>query len=767
MSDNQNREIHHEIKRKGDFDFILGSSADCEIAMEVFRDKISPRHAALKRNGDRLFLRDLGSAQGTFINGKKIGTRWREITLHDRVFFGKIPVTIEPKLLLGRDRVSIIAENICYTIPERGDIQQASGLLRKTFKIIKHLTTPPKPRVLTNNVSISADPETLIGIMGPSGAGKTVLLNLMSGHLKPQKGRVMVGNFNVHESFGLIKDIIGYVPQDDTLIPELTVRQSLHFCLRLRYPDMRPDVRDTLIKEVLEKMGFTGDRLPKLLNTKIGSPDQRGLSGGERRRVNIAHELVRSPLLLFLDEPTSGLSSVDSEYVVGLLKHICKEKKATMLMTIHQPSEAIFDQLDSLLLLNRGGNVVYFGPPGEAEGYFSKYSEESTEGNPAEYVLRVLENWEYKEKTLEELYEEQNKDRHEKEGSASQEKEKKEILKQVRKKSHRMIYQLFLLLERNIQVKISDKMSLALLLFQAIIISSLLVVTFRGFPSDYKNFDKFAKTWFSFTAEYDEAGKAGKILVVEPAFRKSGKDADKNTHIFGEHTAQRRASILFLLIASAIWFGVVNASREIVSEKFILKRETRSSLCISSYLTAKVCTLFIIAFIQTLILLAITCSFLLSVSLTKFLQFWSVLVVTSMAASSLGIFISSVVKNEQASLMAVPILIIPQLFLGGLVRPIKFFHDDIFLRLSDLVLQKWFFKALLMFDSANEKNILIQTCNLNDRDPFNYVRFAESVIADVFFKPSSGDFFHVFGAIALHALIPLLLAYIWLKRKYS
>lgn len=117
--------------------------------------------------------------------------------------------------------------------------------------------------------------------------------------------------------------------------------------------------------------------------------------------------------------------------------------------------------------------------------------------------------------------------------------------------------------------------------------------------------------------------------------------------------------------------------------------------------------------------------------------------------------------------MAVPILIIPQLFLGGLVRPIKFFHDDIFLRLSDLVLQKWFFKALLMFDSANEKNILIQTCNLNDKDPFNYVRFAESVIADVFFKPSSGDFFHVFGAIALHALIPLLLAYIWLKRKYS
>ncbi len=369
--------LEKKVKRKGDFEIIIGSDPNCDF---VFADSelehpICPRHAALKREGDRLFLHDLKSSQGTFINDKKIGTKPREITLNDKVFLGKTPLEIGPTLLLGRDRVGLEAHNLFYSIPDR-----SKGWIR-----------PPK-RVLTNNVSVSAEPETLIGVMGPSGAGKTVLLNLMSGFLRPHKGRVMAGNFDVHKSFGLIKDIIGYVPQEDTLIPELTVFQSLHYCLRLGYPDMKAPVRQRLIENVLKRMGFTGSRLNKLLNTKIGSAEQRGLSGGERRRVNIAHELVRNPLILFLDEPTSGLSSVDSEHVVSLLRDICKERKVTMLMTIHQPSGPIFNLLDKLLLVNVGGNIVYFGPVSKVVTYFSEHSEVNTEGNPAEYVLRVLEN---------------------------------------------------------------------------------------------------------------------------------------------------------------------------------------------------------------------------------------------------------------------------------------------------------------------------------------------------------------------------------------
>jgi len=136
--------------------------------------------------------------------------------------------------------------------------------------------------------------------------------------------------------------------------------------------------------------------LENVLHTRIGSPKQRGVSGGERRRVNIAHELVRNPLILLLDEPTSGLSSVDSEYVIELLLDICHEKQVVIIMTIHQPSEIIFNAFDNLLLLNKGGKLAYFGPSDEAVPYFSKYFRPDTVKNPAEYVLRALDKWDYK-----------------------------------------------------------------------------------------------------------------------------------------------------------------------------------------------------------------------------------------------------------------------------------------------------------------------------------------------------------------------------------
>ncbi len=750
--------IKKKVEKKGNFEIFLGSSPECDYAFTNLGDMISPRHAALKREGDRLFLRDLKSSQGTRINEKRISGKWHEITLNDKVLLGEIELEIKPRLLLGRDRVGLDAHNLFFSIPDR-----SKGLFSS------------KRRVLTNNVSVSAEPETLIGIMGPSGAGKTVLLNLMSGYLRPEKGRVMVGNFDVHKSFGLIKDIIGYVPQDDTLIPELKVLQSLHYSLRLGYPDMKASVRQKLIESVLEGMGFTtGSRLEKLLHTKIGSPEQRGLSGGERRRVNIAHELVRNPLLLFLDEPTSGLSSVDSEHVVSLLKDICTERKVTVLMTIHQPSGPIFNLLDKLLLVNTGGNIVYFGPASDVVSHFREHSEESTEGNPAEYVLRVLANKGSWKSPLspEELCQKQqssapDENEHQDEASPAEARKRRK----VRKKAP-LFYQFFLLAKRNIHVKASDKASLALLLFQAIIISALLVFTFRGFQTDYVPFDQFAKTWFHFVSQYDEAVVRQDTVIAEPLFRESKEWATKNSpHMIGEFAAQRRASILFLLIASAIWFGVVNAAREIVSEKSILQRETRASLRISPYLMSKVCVLSMIALIQTGILLSVTCNVLLPVGLASFLRFWLILLTTSVAASCLSLFVSSVAKTEQFSLMAVPILIIPQLFLGGLIRPFKFFSDTF--HLSDLILQKWAFKALLSCDSVGQ-NVLVQTIDLTHRDPVKYITFVRQTFADTFFG-RGGDMFlshipampHAFLMILLHAFIPLLLSYFWLKRKYS
>lgn len=744
--------INKKIEEKGDFEILFGSSPECDYPLPFPEDKISPKHAALKRAGDRLFLRDLKSSQGTFVNGKKIRNRWHEITLNDNVLLGEIPLEIKPNILLGRDRVGLDVRELFYEIPVRS---------KGWFKSSR--------RTLTDNVSVSAEPGTLTGVMGPSGAGKTVLLNLMSGHLKPQRGKVTVGNFDIHKSFGLIKDIIGYVPQDDTLIPELEVSQSLHYCLRLGYPNMEPDVRQTLIEDVLTGMGFTENRLDKLLNTQIGSAEQRGLSGGERKRVNIAHELVRNPLLLFLDEPTSGLSSVDSEQVVSLLKNICNEKKVAMLMTIHQPSKAIFKLLDNLLLLNVGGKVAYFGPAEEVVSYFREYSEEPADGNPAEYVLRVLANkksWK-SELAPETLW----RNRLEKHKSELYEEISGKKKKTRHQKKYNLLHQFSLLMRRNIRIRLSDKGSLALLLFQAIIISSLLLLTFKGFESDYTNFDRFARTWFHFITKYEQSAEKEETLFAEPAFRDSLKLAEESLPMIGEHSAQRRASILFLLIAAAIWFGVVNAAREIVSEKSILQRETRAFLCICPYLAAKVFILSIIALVQTGILLTVTC-YLIPLSVNKFFLFWCVLICTSIAGSCLSLFISSVARTEQFSLMAVPILIIPQLFLGGLIRPFKFFADAF--HVSDFILQKWAFKALLAFDSIGQ-NILIQMTDMNNRDPLKYITFSEQTLVDIFFgNPSSCLLPCSLSAnsqtilmIFLHAMIPLMLTYLWMRKKYA
>ncbi|OQX27166.1 MAG: hypothetical protein BWK80_06640 [Desulfobacteraceae bacterium IS3] len=744
--------INKKIEEKGDFEIVLGSSPECDYPFKEMEGNISPKHAVLKRAGDRLFLRDLKSSQGTFVNGKKIRSRWREITLNDNVLLGKIPLEIRPEILLGRDRVGLDARELFYEIPDRS---------KGWFKSSR--------RTLTDNISLSAEPGALTGIMGPSGAGKTVLLNLMSGHLKPQRGKVMVGNFDVHKSFGLIKDIIGYVPQDDTLIPELEVSQSLHYCLRLGYPNMEPEVRQTLIEDVLNGMGFTENRLDKLLNTQIGSPEQRGLSGGERKRVNIAHELVRNPLLLFLDEPTSGLSSVDSEQVVSLLKDICNEKKVAMLMTIHQPSKAIFKMLDNLLLLNVGGKVAYFGPAAEVVSYFREYSDEPADGNPAEYVLRVLANKKSWKSDLEPETLWRNRLENQKAELYEEIKRKKE--KTRHQKKYNLLHQFFLLTKRNIRIRLSDEASLALLLFQALIISSLLLLTFKGFESDYINFDRFARTWFHFITKYEQSAKNEETLFAEPAFRDSFDMAEKDPSMIGEHSAQRRASVLFLLIAAAIWFGVVNAAREIVSEKSILQRETRAFLCIFPYLTAKVFVLSIISVIQTGILLAIAC-YLIPLSASKFFLFWSVLTCTSIAGSCLSLFISSVARTEQFSLMAVPILIIPQLFLGGLIRPFKFFANAF--HVSDFILQKWAFKALLAYDSMGQ-NILVQLTDMDNRDPVKYVTFSKEMMVDVFFGNPSSCFppcslsgnSQTILMIFLHAMIPLIMTYLWMRKKYA
>ncbi len=204
----------------------------------------------------------------------------------------------------------------------------------------------------------------LIGVMGGSGVGKSTLINLLNGSLRPQSGRVLLNGIDLYQRPGDLEGVIGYIPQDDLLFEDLTVRQNLDYnarlCLAHLSADQRRDRVDRMLRELHQE---------DIAHLKVGGPLAKTISGGQRKRLNIALELIREPAVLFVDEPTSGLSSADSDIVMGLLKDQAARGRLVIVI-IHQPSSNLFRLFDSLWILDRGGYPVYMGHPLEAARHF-------------------------------------------------------------------------------------------------------------------------------------------------------------------------------------------------------------------------------------------------------------------------------------------------------------------------------------------------------------------------------------------------------------
>ena len=241
----------------GNFTIRIGSDSSCEFCTP----HLPPVAAGLKRIGDRLFIKDFGCRPDLRVNNKKIRKRrWFEVTRYDNIKIGALPFNLSPAVFLGRDRLNLDSSNLRLVL--------SNG------------------KIICDGAYIRASSATLTAIMGPSGAGKTVFLNMINGYTIPSEGRVLInGKMDLHSEFKTVRDYIGYVPQDDIMIPELTLRQSLNYRLRLRYPDMAFSVRERLIEETCKSLGFKGNELKTFLDTVIGSPESgiSGLSGGEKK----------------------------------------------------------------------------------------------------------------------------------------------------------------------------------------------------------------------------------------------------------------------------------------------------------------------------------------------------------------------------------------------------------------------------------------------------------------------------------------------------
>ncbi|MCK5716033.1 MAG: ATP-binding cassette domain-containing protein [Thiomargarita sp.] len=368
--------IDTSVDLTGDFNLLIGSSKACGIrftSAEV--PEIAAKHALLKRVRDRLFIQDLGSQAGICIDEYQLPKKhWQEIVYKrcNNIKLGKTPIGIDAHLFRGRSRVGLESTALYYKVADK---------------------------LISKGAYIRAKPGTMTAIMGPAGCGKSTLLDLVNGYRFPTMGQVFVTKahetINVHKNYAKIRDLLGYLPQDDIMIPELTVYQSLNYCLKLQFMGLAATIRDHIIRQTGYNLGFEKERLHKFLNTVIGSSHSGicGLSGGERKRANLAHELIAMPLILLLDEPTSGLSSVDADKIIRLLQQLTQRDDLTTIATIHQPSRETFKRFDNVLFMNHGGTVAYYGPTKEATHYFELVTGNARFNcNPAEYLLEILDN---------------------------------------------------------------------------------------------------------------------------------------------------------------------------------------------------------------------------------------------------------------------------------------------------------------------------------------------------------------------------------------
>mmetsp|Transcript_3766 Transcript_3766/g.8971 ORF Transcript_3766/g.8971 Transcript_3766/m.8971 type:complete len:368 (-) Transcript_3766:981-2084(-) len=207
-------------------------------------------------------------------------------------------------------------------------------------------------------------PQSILAVMGPSGSGKSTLLNTLAGRLNKRlevTGEILINGHNTARAFGTL----AYVTQDEVLTGTLTVYETVCYTAALRLPRNMPiQVKKEKANKTITELG-----LAKASNTYIGNWHLRGISGGQRRRVAIANELITNPRLLFLDEPTSGLDAASSYHLVRLMNSMAKNNR-TIITTIHQPSSEVFEMLDELLLLS-GGRPVYHGASTEAGNYLA------------------------------------------------------------------------------------------------------------------------------------------------------------------------------------------------------------------------------------------------------------------------------------------------------------------------------------------------------------------------------------------------------------
>jgi len=525
-----------------------------------------------------------------------------------------------------------------------------------------------------HNISFSENSGKMIGIMGGSGAGKSTLLNVLNGNENPSSGQVLINGKSLHTQKKELEGVVGYVPQDDLLIDELTVYQNLFYNTKLCFAEFADDKIDELVAKLLLDLG-----LEETKNLRVGNPLQKTISGGQRKRLNIALELIREPSVLFVDEPTSGLSSRDSENIMDLLKELSLKGKLVFVV-IHQPSSDIYKMFDKLLIMDLGGYPIYYGNPVQALIYFKSAvghvnaAEAECEAcgnvNP-EMVFNIIESKVLDENGMathtrkisplewNELYLKNNLNKHD-----NFQPTKESINTNFRKPG--FFSQMKVYLTRDVLSKLSNNQYLAINLLEAPALALILALL-----------TKFYQT--------------------------------KSEYIFSEN--KNMIAYIFMCVVVSLFVGLTVSAEEIIKDSKVLKREAFLNLSRGSYLSSKVLLLFFISAVQTISFVLVGNSILGIKGM--YCDYWLVLFTTSCFANMLGLNISSSFNSAVTIYILIPFLLIPQLLLSGVIVKFDELHPALSAKsvvplTGDLMASRWAFEALAVNQFKNnafEKNV--------------------------------------------------------------
>ncbi len=538
-----------------------------------------------------------------------------------------------------------------------------------------------------DGVSFNVASGQLVGILGQSGCGKSTLLKVINAEVLPTFGDIKLDGKSLYSNISYYSQYFGYVPQEDLLYPNLSVYENLLYRGRLRMPLVSRQVLAQKITNILQQVNLLHRK-----TTIVGDFKTKNLSGGERKRLNIALELLFEPTLVICDEPTSGLSFTDAEQIIDILKDISSQGKL-VLITIHQPNSSIFKKLDRVMLMDMGGRQVYFGSPTDCFEYFDTeiallsrrkqdieakrnaqtsdfmydiitYPEYDDAGLPVfEQIQKVVqlkrkfppEYWrdKYKRKTLYEIIQQENQ--------ATDPSPAPARVKRKKLSPGAYFAQFAAFFSRNFLMKLRNRTNNIITFVEAPLLG--LIISF--------------------------------ILRFSPAETSYSYSANNNIGIY-----------IFVSIIAFIFMGMSNSIEEILSERKIIAREKLMNQRVSFYLSSKLLVLAIFTAVQVLLFTLVANSVLEISGLTVISLIYFFL--AGMTGVSLGLLVSAFIRDNRAIVNILPLIIIPQILFGGAVIEFEKMNQRLILikgqpipELVAVIPSRWLFEGLFTSYARN------------------------------------------------------------------